>query len=107
MSTPDLTDLARRALEAFRTKEPLTVTPDEVLVLARSMDVGGGLWDQALIKVIRSDFPEWDFAPGRTVPIVIKQDEPCFVCPRCGARSFNPTDMAKGYCGRCHAYTRG
>jgi len=27
-----------------------------------------------------------------------------FVCPRCGAASYNPHDLAEGYCGRCHAF---
>lgn len=28
-----------------------------------------------------------------------------FECPRCGARSSHPEDIANGYCGRCHAFT--
>jgi len=28
-----------------------------------------------------------------------------FTCPRCGARSFNRTDIAEGYCGSCHDWT--
>jgi ribosomal protein S27AE len=27
-----------------------------------------------------------------------------FICPRCGAESFNPSDIAERYCGRCHAF---
>jgi ribosomal protein S27AE len=27
-----------------------------------------------------------------------------FVCPRCGAESFNPNDIRGRYCGRCHAF---
>lgn len=27
-------------------------------------------------------------------------------CPRCGRTSYNPTDVAEGYCGACHAWTR-
>jgi hypothetical protein len=30
-----------------------------------------------------------------------------FVCPRCGAVSYNRHDVAEGYCGRCHAWTAG
>ncbi len=26
-------------------------------------------------------------------------------CPRCGRETFNPTDIAQGYCGACHAWT--
>lgn len=26
-------------------------------------------------------------------------------CPRCGATSANPTDIAEGYCGHCHDWT--
>lgn len=33
-----------------------------------------------------------------------KQDTASFVCPRCGAESFNPNDIAEHYCGRCHAF---
>ncbi|HJQ59437.1 MAG TPA: hypothetical protein VJ890_21195 [Vineibacter sp.] len=27
-----------------------------------------------------------------------------FTCPRCGAVSHNPGDIANRYCGRCHAF---
>jgi hypothetical protein len=27
-----------------------------------------------------------------------------FVCPRCGAESFNTHDIAYRYCGRCHVF---
>lgn len=30
---------------------------------------------------------------------------PAFVCPTCGARSWNPNDGKWGWCGRCHAHT--
>lgn len=30
---------------------------------------------------------------------------PPFTCPRCGAESWNPTDLQEGYCGRCHDWT--
>jgi RNase P subunit RPR2 len=26
-------------------------------------------------------------------------------CPQCGATSTHPTDIADGYCGRCHEFT--
>lgn len=29
---------------------------------------------------------------------------PSYVCPRCGARSFNANDIALRYCGRCHRF---
>lgn len=32
-------------------------------------------------------------------------EQPSFVCPRCGARSYHPEDIRWGYCGRCHDYT--
>lgn len=28
-----------------------------------------------------------------------------FSCPRCGAVSHHPDDVAQGYCGRCHDWT--
>jgi hypothetical protein len=31
-------------------------------------------------------------------------DAPSFVCPRCGATSFNPNDIRENYCGRCHTF---
>ena len=27
-----------------------------------------------------------------------------FVCPRCGAESFNLNDIVERYCGRCHVF---
>jgi hypothetical protein len=30
--------------------------------------------------------------------------EPSITCPRCGATSYNPHDLAHRYCGRCHAF---
>lgn len=26
-------------------------------------------------------------------------------CPVCNMRSYNPTDIAEGYCGNCHDWT--
>lgn len=31
--------------------------------------------------------------------------ESSFTCPRCGATSHNPNDVAQGYCGACHDWT--
>jgi len=28
-------------------------------------------------------------------------------CPRCGMTSYNPNDIAEGYCGNCHDWTAG
>ncbi len=33
-------------------------------------------------------------------------DTPFFECPKCGAKSYNANDIANGYCGRCHEFTR-
>lgn len=33
----------------------------------------------------------------------VKRDK--FTCPRCGMTSFNPNDIAQGYCGNCHDWT--
>lgn len=30
---------------------------------------------------------------------------PAFVCPDCGAQSWNPNDQRFGWCGRCKSYT--
>ena len=32
-------------------------------------------------------------------------DLPSFVCPVCGLRSYNPTDIRYGYCGYCKDFT--
>lgn len=29
-----------------------------------------------------------------------------FTCPRCQRTSYNPNDLAEGYCGACHDWTR-
>jgi hypothetical protein len=37
-----------------------------------------------------------------------KQDgEPSFTCPICRMTSYNENDIYHGYCGNCHAFTRG
>lgn len=28
-----------------------------------------------------------------------------FTCAECGWTSYNPTDVAEGYCGHCHGWT--
>jgi len=28
-----------------------------------------------------------------------------FTCPQCQMTSYNPNDVAQGYCGNCHAWT--
>jgi ribosomal protein S27AE len=30
---------------------------------------------------------------------------PSYTCPRCGATSYSPHDIAEGYCGSCHDWT--
>lgn len=35
----------------------------------------------------------------------LPEPEQPFVCQRCGAVSYNPNDIAQGYCGRCHDWT--
>jgi hypothetical protein len=30
-----------------------------------------------------------------------------FTCPQCGMKSHHPEDEKHGYCGRCHAFTKG
>jgi hypothetical protein len=30
---------------------------------------------------------------------------PSITCPVCGMTSYNPTDVAEGYCGNCHDWT--
>jgi hypothetical protein len=39
------------------------------------------------------------------VAAIIPPAAPAFACPRCGAVSHHPGDLAAGYCGRCHDYT--
>jgi len=32
--------------------------------------------------------------------------EPHYLCPFCGAVSYNENDIENGYCGRCHEYSK-
>jgi len=32
-------------------------------------------------------------------------DQPRITCPICRMTSYNPTDIAEGYCGNCHDWT--
>ena len=38
--------------------------------------------------------------------IAQRQRVPAFTCPRCGRTSHNLQDVAAGYCGACHDWTR-
>ncbi len=38
-------------------------------------------------------------------PQDLLDDTARFVCPRCGAISVHPDDVAAGYCGACHDWT--
>lgn len=40
-------------------------------------------------------------------PIQVPDELPAFTCPRCGATSHNPNDVAEGYCGNCHDWPKG
>jgi ribosomal protein S27AE len=42
---------------------------------------------------------------GRVAPDNDEPERKAFACPRCGAVSHHPTDVAEGYCGRCHDWT--
>lgn len=37
--------------------------------------------------------------------VVTPATVPSFKCPRCGATSYNPDDIANGYCGACRDWT--
>jgi hypothetical protein len=32
-------------------------------------------------------------------------DQPSITCPVCKRTSYNPSDVAEGYCGACHDFT--
>jgi transposase len=32
-------------------------------------------------------------------------EQPSITCPVCGRTSYNPTDIAEGYCGNCNDWT--
>jgi hypothetical protein len=42
---------------------------------------------------------EWCASARATLHVVES-----ITCPRCGARSFHPTDRAERYCGACHRF---
>jgi hypothetical protein len=116
MKQRDLVELARVALKADQENRPFYVTPEEYLTVSRLLTDNPDEWDKAIIGVIHSDYGWfWLPHPGRSVSVVVTDIEamieppepPSFVCPRCGARSFNPNDVKEGYCGKCHDYTRG
>ena len=36
----------------------------------------------------------------------MSESAPTITWPRCGMASAHPTDIAEGYCGNCHDWTR-
>jgi hypothetical protein len=39
--------------------------------------------------------PDWEYLPASDSVI------PCYVCPHCGMKSNNLTDLKERFCGRC------
>lgn len=37
----------------------------------------------------------------------LDEPTPTITCPRCGAKSAHPVDIAEGYCGECKDFTSG
>jgi hypothetical protein len=116
MASRDLPGIARAALRALKEDRPLFVTPDEYRVFNNLIIDDPAAWDSAVAGVLRSDYGSlWLPFPGRNVSVVVTDidamieppQQPSFVCPRCGSRSFSPTDAKEGYCGKCHAFTAG
>lgn len=35
----------------------------------------------------------------------MKKQQPSITCPECGRTSYNPNDIAEGYCGNCSWWT--
>lgn len=42
--------------------------------------------------------------PGQSLGLA-ERPRTSFTCPRCGATSYNPQDIAEDYCGRCFWWT--
>lgn len=49
-------------------------------------------------------------ADGRWIELInqrevsVRKVPASFICPRCGAVSYNPNDLRERYCGRCHVF---
>ncbi len=43
--------------------------------------------------------------PARCCSICGGTGQLSIACPRCGAVSYNATDVTEGYCSRCHDWT--
>lgn len=77
-------------------------------VVVRDLGFRGAGWvvvDGQPVVVIDESLSELD---RRRYLVAIMNDlrSSVYVCPACGATSVHPDDIAQGYCGRCHAFTR-
>jgi hypothetical protein len=63
---------------------------------------GNAVWRGRLCPYHQGWSDGWDERAAFVEP----PDPPSFTCPRCGRTSHNPADVAEGYCGACHAFTR-
>lgn len=43
-----------------------------------------------------------EYAPAQSSPV---EQVNTITCPQCGMTSYNPNDIAQGYCGNCHDWT--
>jgi hypothetical protein len=75
----------------------LTLTVE--LEPGQSVNVARSILDAAMVQL------DSVYLGGRFATVVLttgrRLAEP-FTCPRCGAVSHHPTDIAERYCGRCH-----
>jgi len=79
---------------------PREVMPqDQCCDRLRALIIAYGMVARTIVRDDGSHGPA--VLPAAPVP-----GRPHFRCPACRATSYNPTDIAEGYCGNCHAFTR-
>lgn len=60
-----------------------------------------------IVELLVRGNPRCGIAPGALMAAINAAItiRPSFTCPKCEMTSYNPNDIAQGYCGNCHEFT--
>lgn len=108
----------------LRVAEGIDVWPDDPddPMSAWRVEVNNGLYGHAgagsTVAICRTDLEAelvacalWAFVNSRPLlaeaaaALPPEAEPPSITCPECQMTSYNPNDIATGYCGKCHKFT--
>ena len=93
--------LSDRNLYHLAERRPILVSAEEMATMGLpklEVIIMSGATEQMMISELEKTWGKPTDKPMRRMLSI--------TCPNCGTTSHNPTDIAQGYCGNCHDWTR-